>query len=86
MDVFFFVATIAVLIMCALVSLVVWRFLRILRNIEKLSETVSEETQLIKGDIDAMRTRVREEGFHWADMSKLVRSAVRRFITGKFRK
>jgi hypothetical protein len=70
MDIFFLVSTIAVIVLAALVSFAVWRILRILRNVEKISEIVTEEGQLVRADIANLRSSVRSEGLKWMHLSK----------------
>jgi hypothetical protein len=86
MDIFFVVATIAVVVVGALVAYALVRLLRILRNVEKLSETVSTEAQFIRTDIDDMRTNIRAEGFKWAHLSRFARASAKRFMGGDVNK
>lgn len=86
MDIFFAVATLSTVVVAGLTAYALVRILRILRNVEKLSDTVTEEAQLIRGDIDEMRERVKAEGFKWAHLSRFMRSSVKRFMGGDVKK
>lgn len=80
MDIFFFVTTLAVVIVAALAAYALYLIVRILRNVERLSETVSDEAVLIKGDLDDMRAQVRAEGFKWAHLARFARSQLTRLV------
>lgn len=62
MDVFFVVATLATVVLAALLGLVVYRMYRILTYVERISKEVSDEAALLRGDIANARAAVREEG------------------------
>ncbi len=62
MDIFFFVATVAVVVVSACAALVLWRLQRILRHIEHISGQISAESEAIRLDIADMRTDVRSKG------------------------
>ena len=78
-DIFFFVATIAaVLIAIAIIITLVFVIL-ILKNLHKLSQTANEEADLIAGDIDTLRSRA--HSFSWAVAFKLFKKMfIDRFI------
>lgn len=80
MDIFFVVATIGIVVLTGLTAYALFLVVRILRNVERLSETVSDEALLIKADIDEMRTQVRAEGFKWVHIARFARSQVARLI------
>lgn len=61
-DIFFVVTTIAV---CAISVIAIWvlvYLVKILRNIENISETVKEETKKFSQDIDGFREQVKQTG------------------------
>lgn len=80
MDIFFAVTTLVVVIVGALVAYGIYLVLRILRNVEKISKTVSDEADMIKADIDDMRLQVKAEGFKWSHLAKFARSRAERFM------
>lgn len=82
MDIFFVVTTVAVLLVCGLIAVALIRVLRILKNVEKVSDMVSEESVRLKSDIADLRTTVKVEGFKWKSIAKFIRSQVEK-ITGK---
>ena len=59
MDVFFVIATAAVVVGACAVALVTWRFLRILKHIEHVSEQVSLESDSIRADLALVRDDIR---------------------------
>lgn len=82
MDVFFVVTTLAVLLVCALIAVALIRILRILKNVEKVSDIVSEESVRLRSDIQDLRSTVKVEGFKWKSIAKFIRLQVEK-VTGK---
>ena len=62
MDVFFVVTTFAVGILAVLSGIVLFYVIRILRNVEHVSERVAEESDNIQSDLRELRSNVRKEG------------------------
>lgn len=58
MDIFFFVATVAVVALAFFTAFVLWRLERVLRNIEHISEQVTEESDEVRCDLAEMRREV----------------------------
>lgn len=56
MDVFFFVTTIAVIILAFFSAYILWRFERILKNVEHISEQVAKESDNVREDLDELRS------------------------------
>ena len=79
MDIFFVVSTVAVVVVGGLFAYILVRVLRILRNVERLSDAVTEEARLLKWDIDDVRQKVRSEGFKLSYVSRLFRATRTRF-------
>ena len=59
MDVFFFVTTVAVIVLAFFSAFVLWRLQRVLKNIEHISEQASIESDLIRQDLSDMRGDIR---------------------------
>jgi F0F1-type ATP synthase membrane subunit b/b' len=59
MDVFFFVTTIAVVLVTVLFAFALWKLLRILKRIEHISEEASKEADALRADLAAMRAEIR---------------------------
>lgn len=55
MDIFFFVTTLTVALFAFFGVFILWRFLRILKNIENISEQVVLESENIRGDLAEVR-------------------------------
>jgi hypothetical protein len=65
-DIFFFVATIA-LVLVSLIFLVMLAYaVRIAKNIRDISEIAKKEAQLLSEDLNDFRTKVKNEGSLWA--------------------
>jgi uncharacterized protein YoxC len=59
MDIFFFVATVAVVVLAYFAAFVLWRLQRVLKNIEHISEQVAGESDTIRQDLAELRSDVR---------------------------
>lgn len=60
MDIFFVVATFAVIAVAIFIAFVLWRLERVLKNIEYISKQVAMESDLVRQDIAEMRTSIRQ--------------------------
>lgn len=79
MDIFFVVATAAVVIIAIFVSIALYRVVKILTYVERVSKIVTEEGELVRSDIDEMRTAIKREGFKLAHLAAFLRKRVRSF-------
>lgn len=70
MDIFFAVATAAVVILGAFAAVALYYVIRILRNVEHLTTLVSLEGERIREDIAELRASVRREGFKWLRITR----------------
>lgn len=61
-EIFFFITSIAVVVLTILVGVVIAYLIRILRNVDDISEKAKEETALIKEDVAELRQNLREQG------------------------
>ena len=59
MNVFFFITTIAVVLVTFLSALVLWKVFCVLKNIEHISEQVALESDNIRGDLAEIRSDIR---------------------------
>ncbi len=82
MDIFFVVATGAVILVTLLVVFILVLVARILRNVDRISETVSEEVTLLRTDVADLRGHVRNEGVKARHFLRFFQSAVKRFFGG----
>lgn len=64
MDIFFFVTTIAIIVVALFLAYVLWRFHRILKHIEYISEQVAMESDIVRQDIAEMRSGIRSSKGH----------------------
>ncbi len=77
-DIFFFVTTIAVILVAVLLTGILTYLFFIAREIREIFRIIKSETRLIKNDVDDLRSELRKEGIVWQTVS--------RFLTGIFRK
>ena len=50
-DIFFFITSIAIIVITVLLSIILFCFIRIIHNIEKISEVIRDEVARIKKDV-----------------------------------
>jgi hypothetical protein len=62
MDIFFMITTFVVVILGILVGMVLYKLWRILGHVERFSQMMNDETQLIRADIAQLRGNVHEGG------------------------
>jgi MFS superfamily sulfate permease-like transporter len=61
-EIFFFITSIAVVILTILIGIVAAYLIRILRNVDDISAKAKEEAALIKEDVADLRQNIRDEG------------------------
>lgn len=61
-DVFFFVTTIAVVVITIALTVFIIYLVKVLNNVRKIAEAVNEETVLLRRDIADIRSEVRKRG------------------------
>lgn len=62
MDIFFFVATIAVAVLAALFAIALFYGIRVLKGIERILGEVEEEAKALRADIGEVRAVAKREG------------------------
>ncbi len=60
MDIFFFVTTVVVIVFGIFAAYILWRFGRILKNIEHISLQVAQEGDRIREDLAEMRSDIKK--------------------------
>jgi hypothetical protein len=83
MDIFFIVTTIAVVVVTVLLSIALYRIVKILRNVERVSKLVSDEGEAVRGDIADMRGAIKAEGFKWGHLARFARKRAASFMGAK---
>ena len=63
MDIFFVVATVATVLIAALIIIALVHAVKLLRTLNRIGEEVEEETKAIREDIEEARSRVRDFSF-----------------------
>ena len=61
-EIFFFITSIAVVILTILIGIIAAYLIRILRNVDDISAKAKEEAALIKEDVADLRQNIRDEG------------------------
>ncbi len=70
-DVFFFITSIAVIVLGALIGAATVYLIRILRDVKAISERVKEETTATADDFREVRSHLKAQGLGFAALSKL---------------
>ncbi len=79
MDIFFFTATVVVVVIGILIALILFRIWRILGSAERIANMAEAETSQIREDISEMRRSVKSNGFQW----KFVIRFIKRMFGGR---
>lgn len=77
MDIFFVVATVAIVLVSVLLAMVLIRLLRILKTVDEVSEIVQEEAEGIRDDIREVRAAVKRETIKAGHMLGLLTDLVK---------
>jgi hypothetical protein len=59
MNIFFFVATLATILIAVFAAVVLWRIQRILKNVDYISKQIAIESDMVRQDLAEMRQDVR---------------------------
>ncbi|MEN9852586.1 MAG: hypothetical protein RI996_529 [Candidatus Parcubacteria bacterium] len=60
-NIFFFVTTIAVIVLSTLLAIVLIQVIRILKNLDEVSKKINEEGKNIVADVSALRSGIKEK-------------------------
>lgn len=60
MDIFFFITSVAVVLLTIGAAIILWQFSRILKNVEHVSEQVALESDSIRADLSEMRANIQK--------------------------
>lgn len=83
MDIFFVVATVALMVVVALVCVALWYCIRILRAIERISLSVEAETNALKADLDEARLAAQSEGRKLFAIIRAFQRSMKRLLSRK---
>jgi len=61
-EIFFFITSIATVILTILIGIAAAYLIRILRNVDDISKKAKDEAELIKEDVADLRQNIRDEG------------------------
>lgn len=65
-DVFFVITTLAVVIITILLIVLIIYLIRLSRDIKHITRQAKEQSDLIAGDLNELRQKVKIEGFKWS--------------------
>jgi uncharacterized membrane protein YqiK len=80
MDVFFVVATLALVVVSVMIAVFLFYAIRVVRTADRLGTLVEKEFALIKGDIDDARLAAKREAGQLLALISTVRKIAARFI------
>ncbi len=72
-DIFFFISTIALVLISIAVVIALVYLIRILRNVGEVTDKIKTESTEIVGDLKKLRANLRDEGVKWKHVADLVR-------------
>ena len=81
MDIFFLVATLAMVVIAMLIAAALIYRIRLLRTLERIAGEVEGEARAIIADLDGVREKVRIEGFKLAHVISLLSKTGKRLLT-----
>lgn len=73
-DIFFFISTIALVLISAGIIIALVYGIKILRNVRDISDRVKEESEEALSDIRKFRRALRDEGIKWKHVADLARN------------
>lgn len=80
-DIFFFVTTIAVVVVAIALTIALIYLIRVLKQIEAIGKDIKEEATLFRGDIKGLRENVRRDGFKLQHFFDFVTGFIKRKST-----
>ncbi len=83
MDIFFVVATISVIVVGVLLSLVLWYGLRLVKTCDRILQEVEGEAKALRADIAETRANLKREGRALSRLIDFVVSSGRKLLKGK---
>jgi phage terminase Nu1 subunit (DNA packaging protein) len=72
MDIFFVIATLALVMVTVLICVLLIYAIRIARYLHKMSGLVAQEGELIKEDIDLVREDIRRKGLEFGHIARRI--------------
>ncbi|HEY0908153.1 MAG TPA: hypothetical protein VGE35_02275 [Candidatus Paceibacterota bacterium] len=80
-DIFFFISTIALVLISIGIAIALFYAIRILRDASEVSEKIRTESGEIVSDLKKLRANLRDEGIKWKHVVGLVRTFFMRKAT-----
>ncbi|MBX4197880.1 hypothetical protein KW782_00930 [Candidatus Parcubacteria bacterium] len=77
-DIFFFITTIAVVLISIGIIVAIVYIIKILRTVSHVSDKVKEESEEILLDLKHLRGNVKSQGFRWSYVKQFIRSIFKR--------
>jgi len=73
-DIFFFISTIALVLISIGIVVVLVYVIKILRNVGEISDKIKTESGEIVADLKKLRASLRDEGVKWKHVTDLIRT------------
>ncbi|MDP1624948.1 MAG: hypothetical protein Q8L64_04220 [bacterium] len=73
-DAFFFISTIALVVISIGIAVALYYLIKILRNARDVSDRIKAESAEIVTDVRKLRAVLKEEGVKWKTIAQLIRS------------
>ncbi len=84
-DIFFFVTSIAVILVGVGICVVLFYLIRILRNIRDITGRVDEGSKLLAEDFGELRSSLKAKGFVWGNLFSFLKKRSRWFSSKRAR-
>jgi hypothetical protein len=85
-DIFFFVTTIAVVVVALFLTIALIYLIRVLNQIQEIGKEIKEEAVLIRGDINELRNSVKREGFRLQSIFSFFKNLFNKKILSRSKK
>ncbi len=82
-DIFFFISTVALVVLSILLAICLYYVIGILRNVREVSERIKKASGSLEKDLDGLRNAVKAEGNRVKGIADVVLGFVARALTPK---
>ena len=79
-DIFFFITSVAVVIITVVLAVALFQFIQILRDVRYVSKRLREEADRILTDVEGVRKFVKKEGRRVIDLKELLGGVIGTFL------
>jgi membrane protein implicated in regulation of membrane protease activity len=85
-NIFFFITSVAVVVLAILGAVALYYILGILKNIRNISDRAERGSEILAGDMEHLRENIKEEGMRFRHIKKFIKGYAKWFPSEKDRK